>query len=163
MRTQDIQEYQARLATPFAVLGIRSDERFVIGIEFLPLGTPVLAPRRNSIAHLACVQLNAYVDDPDYRFDLPLKLIGTQHQIRVWEALRAIPRGSAFTYGQLAERLGSAARAVGQACGRNPIAVVVPCHRVVAAGGQIGGFMGTTGMEQLGIKRWLLRHEHYGI
>jgi methylated-DNA-[protein]-cysteine S-methyltransferase len=158
-QVMDIQRFQARMGTPFAVLGISTDDNFITGVEFLPLGTPILAPRKNSLAHLICVQLNAYIENPSFKFDLPLKLSGTQHQIKVWEALRDIPRGKALTYGELAAKLRSAPRAVGQACGRNPLPVVVPCHRVVAAGGSLGGFMGGVGMEQLGIKRWLLRHE----
>jgi methylated-DNA-[protein]-cysteine S-methyltransferase len=155
----DIQRFQARMATPFAVMGISTDERFITGIEFLPLGTPILVPKKNSLAQLVCVQLNAYIENSGFKFDLPLKLTGTQHQIKVWEALCSIPHGKALTYGELAAKLKSAPRAVGQACGRNPLPVVVPCHRVVAAGGSLGGFMGGVGMEQLGIKRWLLRHE----
>lgn len=163
MTEVDIQRFQARMATPFAVLGISTDEHFVTGIEFLPLGTPILAPKMDSLAQLACVQLGFYLDDPGFAFDLPLKLAGTQHQIRVWEALTRIPRGQALTYGELAATLKSAPRAVGQACGRNPIPVVVPCHRVIAAGRGLGGFMGSVGMAQLGIKRWLLRHEGYAL
>lgn len=159
----NMHEHQARLATPFAVLGIHADDSFVTGIEFLPQSTPVLAPRKNSIAHLACVQLNAYLDDPDFRFDLPLKFSGTAHQIKVWEALKAIPRGTTLTYGELAARVGSVARAIGGACGRNPIPVVIPCHRVVAADGGLGGFMGGRDDDPLAIKRWLLRHEGYTI
>jgi methylated-DNA-[protein]-cysteine S-methyltransferase len=154
-------EFQARLATPFGVLGILADDRFVTGIRFLPRSTPTLAPRRNSVAHLACIQLNAYLDDPDFRFDLPLKLTGSAHQIKVWEALKTIPRGKALTYGELAARVGSVPRAIGGACGHNPIPVVIPCHRVVSAGGRLGGFMGGRDDDPLAIKRWLLLHEGY--
>lgn len=159
MTTTD--EYQARLATPFAVLGIRTDEQFVTGIRFLPRATPTLTPRKNSIAHLACVQLNAYLDDAAFQFDLPLKLSGTAHQIKVWEALKTIPHGQTLTYGELAVRTQSMPRAIGNACGRNPIPVVIPCHRVIAAGGLLGGFMGGREDDPLAIKRWLLTHEGY--
>ncbi|MBA2690806.1 MAG: methylated-DNA--[protein]-cysteine S-methyltransferase [Burkholderiales bacterium] len=154
---------EARLATPFGVLAIHADNNFVTGIEFLPKLTPVLPPRRNSLAHLACVQLNAYFDDANFSFDLPLKLVGSAHQIKVWEALKAIPRGQVLSYGELAARVASAPRAIGQACGRNPLPVVVPCHRVIAAGGAMGGFMGGRNAAPLAIKRWLLRHEGYAI
>ena len=95
-----------------------------------------------------------------FAFDLPLKLSGTHHQIAVWEAMMAIPAGETRTYGELAQAIGSSARAVGGACGANPIPIVVPCHRVVGAGGALGGFMGAReeGFE-LSIKRWLLAHE----
>jgi methylated-DNA-[protein]-cysteine S-methyltransferase len=106
------------------------------------------------------VQLQAYLDDPRFEFDLPLQLSGTRHRLAVWEAMQRIPAGATRTYGELAKELRSSARAVGGACGANPIPVVVPCHRVIAAGGAIGGFMGERGEGfELGIKRWLLGHE----
>lgn len=151
--------FEARLRAPFATLGITTDGAFVTGIRFLAPGTPALAPKRDTLAFLVCVQVQAYLDDPQQAFDLPLKLAGTRHQLAVWEALQAIPPGQTQTYGELAKRLGSSAQAVGGACGANPLPVVVPCHRVVAANG-IGGFMGAAGEGfERGIKRWLLTHE----
>jgi methylated-DNA-[protein]-cysteine S-methyltransferase len=88
----------------------------------------------------------AKVISGDQRADeLPLDLHGTPFQMRVWEALRAIPRGDRCTYGELARRLGlpvAAARAVGAACGANPVSVLVPCHRVVGASGDLRGYRG---------------------
>jgi methylated-DNA-[protein]-cysteine S-methyltransferase len=80
--------------------------------------------------------------------------------MEVWEAMQRIPAGETRSYGEVAAELRSSARAVGGACGANPIPLVVPCHRIVAAHRRIGGFMGakTDGFE-LGIKRWLLAHE----
>jgi methylated-DNA-[protein]-cysteine S-methyltransferase len=152
--------FQARVRTPFATLGIATDATHVIGIRFLAPGTTALVPPRGSIAHLACVQLQAYLEDGRFEFDLPLKLSGTRHRMEVWEAMQRIPAGKTRSYGEIATMLHSSARAVGGACGANPIPVVVPCHRIVAAGGRIGGFMGARddGFE-LGIKRWLLGHE----
>ena len=88
--------------------------------------------------------------------DLPLDVRASAFQRRVWEALRAIPYGETRTYGQVAAAIGSpgAARAVGRACATNPVAIVVPCHRVVASGGQLGGY--ASGVAR---KRWLLDHE----
>jgi methylated-DNA-[protein]-cysteine S-methyltransferase len=83
---------------------------------------------------------------------------GTDFQNRVWSALRTIPAGQVVTYGALAERLGSGARAVGGACRRNPVPILVPCHRVVAANG-LGGFSGDTSGRLVDIKRRLLVHE----
>jgi methylated-DNA-[protein]-cysteine S-methyltransferase len=100
-----------------------------------------------------------YLDDPAYRFALPLEPAGTPFQQRVWRAILAIRAGEARTYGALARDLGSEPRAVGQACGSNPIALVIPCHRVTAAGNRLGGFMHSTGDDALRIKRWLLAHE----
>lgn len=152
--------FQACMRTPFATLGIEATDTHVIGIRFLAPSVPALAPRRNSIAHLACAQLSAYLDNPRFVFDLPLRFSGTRHRVAVWEAMQRIPAGRTRTYGEIAKELGSSARAVGGACGANPIPVVIPCHRVVASGGALGGFMGATadGFE-LAIKRWLLEHE----
>lgn len=149
--------YQAKLAVPFAVLGIVADDSFLRGVDFLPIGTPELGPA-NEIAALACSQLNAYLSDPGYRFDLPLALGGTLFQGRVWQALREIPSGTTVTYGELARRLGTAPRPVGGACRANRIPLVIPCHRVVGQEG-LGGFLGGTGGDPLEIKRWLLMHE----
>ncbi|MEI6226530.1 MAG: methylated-DNA--[protein]-cysteine S-methyltransferase [Deltaproteobacteria bacterium] len=85
----------------------------------------------------------------------PLDLHGTEHQRIVWKALLEIPWGETITYGELAGRIGSrGARAVGNANGHNPVAILVPCHRVVATGGGLGGYSGG-----LDVKRWLLAHE----
>ncbi len=101
-------------------------------------------------------QLTAYFSGECTQFDLPLDPVGTHFQHRVWAELRRIPFGQLTSYGELAHRLGSpgAARAVGAANGRNPISIVVPCHRVVGANGSLTGFGG--GIER---KRWLLEHE----
>ena len=154
-----MEAFQARVRTPFATLGILADDRHVTGLRYLSPAIGALAPSRGTIAHLACVQVQAYLEDPRFVFDLPLRLAGTHHRLAVWEAMCAIPAGRTRTYGELAKELRSSARAVGGACGANPIPLIVPCHRVVGAGG-LGGFMGSReeGFE-LGIKRWLLAHE----
>lgn len=85
---------------------------------------------------------------------LPVAAAGTAHQERTWAALRDVPAGERVTYGELAARTGSGARAAGSACGRNPACVVVPCHRVVRADGGLGGYLWGTPA-----KRWLLDHE----
>jgi methylated-DNA-[protein]-cysteine S-methyltransferase len=103
----------------------------------------------------AARQLEAYFAGRLRDFDLPLAPEGTAHQRRVWRAMVEIPFGQTESYGSIAGRLGSAAQAVGQACGANPIPVIVPCHRVVAAGG-LGGFSGGAGVAT---KEILLAHE----
>lgn len=149
--------HQARLAAPFGVLGIVTDGAALTAIDFLPAGTPELAPQ-DAVADRACAQLRGYLADPTFRFDLPLAPGGTPFQARVWQALRLIPSGSTQSYGELARLLHSAPRAVGQACGANPIPLIIPCHRVLAKGA-LGGFMNSTDSGQLSIKRWLLQHE----
>ncbi len=151
--------YQAILSTPFAKLGIRCSDEALLGLEFLPLGTASLAAN-NALSREVCAQLRAYLKDAATVFDLPLALLGTPHQNKVWHALLAIPRGETRSYGELAHALGSAAQAVGQACGANPIALIVPCHRVVGKN-SLGGFMRHAEGQELDIKRWLLTHEQY--
>jgi O-6-methylguanine DNA methyltransferase len=87
-------------------------------------------------------RLSAYLSDGDPCDDLPIDARGTPFQRRVWAALQAIPRGQTRTYGQVAAEIGAAgaARAVGAACGANPLLLLIPCHRVVGSGGSLGGF-----------------------
>lgn len=115
---------------------------------------------RNPILEEAARQLGAYFRGERRTFDLPLKPLGTSFRQRVWRAMLAIPYGQTRSYGDLARDLDSAPRAVGGACGANPIAIIVPCHRVVAAGGAIGGFSGGSGCDT---KRQLLAHETPGL
>jgi len=84
----------------------------------------------------------ALIDAPSTRFDAPLDLRGTDFQRKVWKALREIPAGSTATYAAIAQRIGrpTASRAVAQACGANPVAVAVPCHRVIRADGGLSGY-----------------------
>ncbi|MDG2242531.1 MAG: methylated-DNA--[protein]-cysteine S-methyltransferase [Rhodospirillaceae bacterium] len=86
-------------------------------------------------------QLIAYFDGYLRAFDLPLIPAGTLFQNKVWDAMQSIPYGETRTYGQIAEKLETAARAVGMACGANPIPIIIPCHRIVAANG-LGGYSG---------------------
>ena len=149
--------YQAKLQIPCAVLGIRTHAEHVIGLEFLPLSETTLQPQ-DEFTRAVCAQLLAYVRNADFQFDVPLLLTGTAHQSKVWQALRSIPCGEARTYGDLAHQLGSSPRAVGGACGDNPMPLFIPCHRVVAKHGE-GGFMHHASGDPLAIKAWLLRHE----
>ena len=156
----NVDQYDARIKAPFATLGVIADSTHVKAIHFLPADVAAKSPKINSIAHLATVQLMSYLDNPKFKFDLPIRLSGTKHQLDVWHAMQKIAAGKTKTYGELAESITSSPRAVGTACGRNPVPVVVPCHRIVAATG-LGGFMGGKLNDPLAIKRWLLIHEGY--
>jgi len=103
-------------------------------------------------------QLQHYFSSASQPFTLALHLRGTDFQQRVWHALQQIPVGETRTYGQLADALHSSPRAVGNACRRNPVPIIVPCHRVVLANA-VGGFCGQTEGAEVRIKHWLLRHE----
>ncbi len=110
--------------------------------------TPLLCETRR--------QIEQYFKGRRRDFDIPLAPVGTAFQCRVWKALCEIPFGKTASYGDIARAIGSprAFRAVGMACGRNPIILIVPCHRVLAAGGAIGGYS-----EGLAVKRSLLKLE----
>lgn len=149
--------FDAVVAAPGFALGVRCSETQVTEIRFLP-PTEEIQPL-SPLAQEAVRQLRAYLVDPAFRFALPLAPAGTPFRNRVWQAIAAIPMGRPATYGELARQLASAPRAVGQACGDNPYPVVVPCHRVVAADGGLGGFAHSRDGLLPGIKRWLLEHE----
>lgn len=149
--------YQAVIAAPFARIGLRMAGEAVSALDYLPADTPEQPPT-DAAATRAVEQLQAYFRDPHAPFTIPLALEGTTFQRRVWEALSAIPPGITLTYGELAQQLGTAARAVGGACRANPVPILIPCHRVVARQG-LGGYAGEVTGDPLGIKRWLLQHE----
>jgi methylated-DNA-[protein]-cysteine S-methyltransferase len=150
-------KYQACFPAPFAVLGILCAEDSVTGIDFLASDARPYPPH-GSMAEAACGALKQYLKNPHCIFDLSLAPQGTSFQLRVWAALRLIPAGQTMTYAQLANLVGSGARAVANACGANPIPILIPCHRVVSVNG-LGGFMRGREGASLDIKRWLLDHE----
>lgn len=152
-----LSRFQAKLETPFAVVGVRTEGGKLAEVVYLPRSTATLAPT-NALAERVCAQIEKYVADPGFRFRLPMKDAGTAFQRRVWNALASIPCGQTRTYGDIARLLRSAPRAVGQACGTNYWPLLIPCHRVVAAGG-LGGFAHHSGGYLIEVKRWLLRHE----
>ncbi len=152
-----LETYHARYATPFAVLGIRTAGDRLTGIDYLPRGAATLDPLTR-FAERVCRQIDRYLDDAAYRWDLPFDYRGSEFQCRVWRAIRAIPPGKTLSYADVARTIESAPRPVGGACGANRIPLIIPCHRVVGSGG-IGGFMHTRHGPGIEIKRWLLRHE----
>jgi methylated-DNA-[protein]-cysteine S-methyltransferase len=169
--------FDAILPAPFGGLGVRLIGNLLSELVFLPfpggegaisalahcIPSPQPSPRGGGslIATLAA-ELDAYYADAHHRFDLPALLRGlpqgTPFRQRVWAALCEIPVGTVITYGELARRVGSAPRAVGQAVGDNPWPILIPCHRVVSATG-LGGFNHHQDGFPLDVKRWLLRHE----
>ena len=150
--------YQAIVAAPGFALGIACSDDEITGIDYLE--PQPASPPRNALAAETVRQLTAYLADPAFEFGLPLRPAGTHFQRRVWAEISAIPLGRTLTYGEVANNLHNAPRAVGQACGANPYPLIVPCHRVIAAGGKLGGFSRHGGGFLLDIKHWLLRHEN---
>ena len=151
-----------RFPSPIGELVITASDSGLTGVWFPRTGEVAAAPpdeERGPVSAVlarTCEQLAEYFAGSRTRFDIPLDPLGTAFQRRVWEALLAIPYGTTLSYSELARRLGDvrATRAVGAANGRNPIPIVVPCHRVIGANGALTGFGG--GLDR---KRWLLEHE----
>ncbi|OYY92329.1 MAG: hypothetical protein B7Y41_16425 [Hydrogenophilales bacterium 28-61-23] len=155
----DLAVFAAVLPAPFGAMGVRIQQDALVGLDFLPPGTPCRTSS-TALINLVTSQLAAYYANAAHRFDLPIAPVGTPYRLRVWQALSQIPAGQTRSYGEIAHALASGPRAVGQAVGDNPIPIIIPCHRVIAAGGGLGGFMHSrTGYSQ-DIKRWLLKHEH---
>ena len=148
---------QTIVAAPGFCIGIRCSETEILGLAYLEAQAEV-APE-NTLAAEAVRQIRAYLADPAQAFDLPLAVSGSAFQRRVWQQIAAIPLHRTRTYGEIAGLLESAPRAVGQACGANPFPLVIPCHRVIAADGRLGGFARQRGGFLLDVKRWLLSHE----
>lgn len=160
MNTQQGSElFNAIVAAPFGAMGIRTEDGKLRELFYLPPHYAEKAPQDN-VAEQAAEQVTRYFADPDFVFDLPLMELGSGFQRKVWDAICAIPRGTVRTYGYVAKEIGSAPRAVGQACGANWFPLVIPCHRVTAAGG-LGGFSNHDEENgfHLSVKRWLLKHE----
>jgi len=151
--------FSAIVPAPFGAIGVRSADGLLRELVCLPPSHAALEPS-DKLAEETALQLQRYFAEPDFRFDLPLAAVGTPFQRRVWDAIASIPRGTVRTYGDLSRLLGSAPRAVGQACGANWFPLIIPCHRVTAVGG-LGGFSNSADARgfHLGVKRWLLAHE----
>lgn len=146
--------------TPFHRLGVTVVDGVVHGISMIE--EEACVPPSTRAERAVAREIEAYCRDPFKSFQVPVRLLGTPFQCRVWEALRQIPVGEVRTYGSLAAALGTSARAVGNACRRNPLLLVVPCHRVVAASG-LGGFSGARLGRWLDVKRALLAHENTAV
>lgn len=145
--------YFDRIDTPIGELMLASDGRALTGVWMDPPAVPDGWRRDRDALAEAAGQLNAYFAGELTTFDLPLAPRGTAFQLRVWGALRSIPYGETASYAEIARAIGepTAFRAVGAANGRNPLPIVVPCHRVIGSGGSLVGFGG--GIER---KRYLL-------
>lgn len=148
----------ALVPSPIGELTVTADADGITGLymEGDPHALASARPTDNPLLAKARGQLDAYFAGRLTAFDLPLNLKGTPFQQRVWSSLQTIPFGRTTSYGALAAALGqpTAMRAVGLANGRNPVSIIVPCHRVIGADGSLTGYGG--GIER---KRWLLAHE----
>lgn len=152
--------YYSYVDSPLGRMFVKGDGQFVTGL-YMPQHKGWHGPDaawQESAAPFAAVreQLGEYFAGERQAFDVPLKLAGTPFQQRVWQELVRIPFGTTITYAQLAQRIGkpTASRAVGHANSRNPISILVPCHRVIGADGKLTGYAG--GVDK---KQWLLAWE----
>lgn len=150
-------EYDLILDSPLGRLGIVLQNERVARVAYVVQARRTRSPV-SAFARRVSEEFAAYFKDGGFRFTVPVATGGTPFQQRVWHALADIPPGTVCTYGELARSLGSGARAVGNACRRNPLAVIIPCHRVVGATGLVG-YAGHTRGAGLARKRWLLAHE----
>ena len=153
------------MATPVGDLVVVASERSLRGVLWgddenewkrAAIDRQFVTFERSNVIDQTISQLSEYFDGVRQGFDLPLEPIGTAFQGIVWKSLTQIEYGSTVSYSEQSETIGrpSAVRAVASANGRNPISIVIPCHRVIAASGGLGGFAGG-----LDAKRWLLNHE----
>jgi len=150
--------YDAVFQAPIGKLGIRLQGHQIKQLTWLSSKETIVHRESRLLRRVQKVLHDYFTAARDFP-SLPLAPDGTMFQTRVWAALQDIPLGNVITYGQLARHLNTSSRAIGQACRANPIAVLIPCHRVVAVNGP-GGYMGKAGKSD--IKRWLLAHEDHG-
>jgi methylated-DNA-[protein]-cysteine S-methyltransferase len=152
--------FDATLETFIGWIALRMRDDHVCELVLLPEKPPV-RDSDNPQADQIIFQLEHYLRTGDWPNNLPVNPRGTAFQEKVWAALMRIPAGRTVTYGELAKQLGTGARAIGGACRANPVLLLVPCHRVVAAHGN-GGFAGHRSGQWVDIKRRLLQLEADG-
>lgn len=149
---------QIIIVTPIGKLAIKYSSDFILAIH--QVATQARASLTTDLfAKEIQKQLQAYFMGDLQKFEIPFVFEkSTDFQVRVWDQIRNIPFGDTQTYGEIAKKIKSGPRAIGNACRRNKLLLVVPCHRVVSAAG-LGGFMGDAGGNLVRRKQWLLNHE----
>ena len=145
------------IESPIGILNIVAESSAVTAIRFS--ADPETPQQPSEATNICCQQLNEYFFGERQQFDVLLKMSGTSFQQQVWQTLQSVEFGSTCSYGDVARRIGNpkAVRAVGAANGRNPIPIIVPCHRIIGSSGKLTGYAGG-----LNIKVWLLNHESSG-
>lgn len=146
------------LQTPIGCMSFQFENDIVVKIAYLYDSKKHSAHKPSKAQSRFLKQITQYFKQP-HTFDVPLHSeMGSAFQLRVWQAMLEIPLGETRTYGELAKKLKSSARAIGMACRTNPLPLIVPCHRIVSANG-IGGFCGKLDGKPISVKEWLLAHE----
>jgi methylated-DNA-[protein]-cysteine S-methyltransferase len=146
---------RVRLPSPVGGLAVEATDRAIVAVHWIK-GDADDAVNDGGLLAEARSQLLAYFAGRLTAFDLPLAPTGSPFERDVWRRMCDIPHGRTMTYGEMADAVGGVARAVGTACGSNPIPVIIPCHRVLGAGNRMVGYSGRGRVET---KRWLLVHE----
>lgn len=153
-------QHNCVLDSPIGKLGIIVTRNQITKIDFLPANAPPVAVG-SRVIRSAVANLKKYFYNPKLRLSLILNssafLGGTVLQKKIWRALQKIPCGKTITYGELAKKIKTGPRVIGNACRANPLPIIIPCHRVVAAT-SLGGYCGKN-KKLLKIKKWLLKHE----
>lgn len=146
--------------SPVGALYLQADDSHLTRVSFTPSDEDYPQHTRQPVLTRAKQELTAYFEQGQRDFTVPLKPSGTDFQNRVWRALLTIPFGQTQSYGQIAQKINrpKAARAVGMANNKNPIVIIIPCHRVIGASGQMVGYGGG-----LSLKEWLLNHEQSAL
>lgn len=147
------------VGSPLGAIRITADDQAVYEIAWIE-DASATEPAPSPLLERARAQIDDYFHGRRRDFNLPLAPQGTDFQRRVWALLTSIGYGKTLTYGEAARRLGTSARALGQACGRNPIPIVIPCHRIIAAESKIGGFSAPGGIDT---KRFLIQLERCSL
>lgn len=132
------------ISSPIGVLRLTSDGTAITRLDWVR--TAKSSRSNDPVLKKAAQQLDEYFKGKRRTFDLPLKPQGTDFQKSVWRMMQKIPTGKTRSYGEVAANLNSGARAVGTACGKNPIPVIIPCHRILGANGAMGGYSGQGGI-----------------
>ncbi len=148
----------AIITSPIGNIKITTTDEYLIAITLLARSKKSTLAK-DPISQKTKPQIIAYLKNPKHVFDLPIKVNGTIFQKKVWRELQKIPAGKTLTYGELAKKLKTSPRAIGNACRANPLPIIIPCHRIISQKG-LGGFAGKQTGRLINIKKFLLSHEN---
>lgn len=148
---------------PHFNLLITHDENSILGSRFVKPNSYVdnleLSTQMTNFTRQIINELDSYCINQAHQFNLPLQYTGSYYQLKVWQIISEIKPGTTLTYKDIAKLIKSAPRAIGGACANNPLPIFIPCHRVIAVNGHLGGFNSGNIFFNLNIKKWLLKHE----
>lgn len=150
-------KYDCVFSTPIGKLGVVVAAGQVAAVDFLQAQASLQKPKNKAVSKIVS-KIQGYFLKPQAKFHLISNSQGTLLQQKIWRLLQKIPVGETITYGELAQKVGTSPRVIGNACRLNPLPVIVPCHRVIAKRG-LGGYCGRVKGKLSKIKRWLLQHE----